>query len=70
MFILSRLSLFHKIFQVLSLGMGLIVNLLDEWTNYKAAYAAISGVIDTARANKLANEHYMTLTDIKLPQVQ
>ncbi|PAV78946.1 hypothetical protein WR25_06791 [Diploscapter pachys] len=53
---------------VLSLGMGLIVNLLDEWTNYKAAYAAISGVIDTVRANKLANEHYMTLTDIKLPQ--
>lgn len=58
---------FYRDRWVLSLELGLAVNLLQEWDNCKAASSALTSTIDVAKARGLAEEHTRGLLDTDIP---
>ncbi|KAE9421701.1 hypothetical protein Angca_003132, partial [Angiostrongylus cantonensis] len=55
---------------VLQLGLGLNVNVLDAWQQYRAAFAAITSQMDIKIAKEMASLHYSTLGRLTIPQVR
>uniref|UniRef100_A0A158P8E8 WASH complex subunit strumpellin n=1 Tax=Angiostrongylus cantonensis TaxID=6313 RepID=A0A158P8E8_ANGCA len=53
---------------VLQLGLGLNVNVLDAWQQYRAAFAAITSQMDIKIAKEMASLHYSTLGRLTIPQ--
>ncbi|CAJ0956773.1 unnamed protein product, partial [Mesorhabditis belari] len=53
---------------VLSLGMGIVVNLFEEWQPYKAAINALSNGVDLIKARGLAEERLKRLRATEFPQ--
>lgn len=57
-------------YQVLQLGLGLNVNLLDSWQPYRAAFTVITNQVDTNKAKDMAAYHYNALSKLTVPQVR
>ncbi|CAJ0573801.1 unnamed protein product, partial [Mesorhabditis spiculigera] len=55
---------------VISLGMGTVVNLFDEWASYKGAQAALAANMDVIRAKEVAGNKLKSLRAVELPQGQ
>ena len=54
---------------VISIYMGIIVNLVDAWEPYKAAKLALNNTIDTKNIKHQSNRHQSKITSL-LPQLQ
>uniref|UniRef100_A0A1I7XP21 WASH complex subunit strumpellin n=1 Tax=Heterorhabditis bacteriophora TaxID=37862 RepID=A0A1I7XP21_HETBA len=69
-FITNCLAYFDKgSNEVLHLGVGLLVNLMDAWQPFRAAIAALTSRIDLFKAKELAKDHFNILVGLNIPQV-
>ncbi|VDM57935.1 unnamed protein product [Angiostrongylus costaricensis] len=59
---------FFRDYWVLQLGLGLNVNVMDAWQQYRAAFAAITSQMDIKKAKEMASLHYSTLERLTIPQ--
>ncbi|CAB3407064.1 unnamed protein product [Caenorhabditis bovis] len=53
---------------VFNMGFGIIVNLFEVWYYQKAAYSALSSVIPSAEAIKVARKHLEVLSSTEIPK--